>query len=217
MYRVITTPEDLRIFHSDSERHCKPLYGHFGWFAGQVLGRCLGLLEGDEWRSRRQIFEVPFRHSPAVARINATESAAKNFVESLHSLAVADSGLGVEGKGDRKPFTLHAVSAFMKFPFYLTGSVLYGELTRDEERELWDLAEKHMALLPYMVIGGPYRLKAVKWLHHSAYRKLREYTEGWHDCNERMVKRRRAKGIDVPVVAYWDEYQAGKMTQTEVS
>jgi hypothetical protein len=221
LYRVITTPEDLRIFHSDSEKHCKPLYGNFGWFVGQVLGRCIGLLEGDKWRHRRQIFEIPFRHALAIARIDVTEGAAKSFVESLPSLAAADGAvdnkLEAEENGDEKPFTLHAVSAFMKFPFYLTAGVLYGELTNEEERELWDLAEKHMALMPYMVIGGPYRLNAGKWLDPGAYRKLSEYTEGWRDCNERIVQRRRAQGINVPVVSYWDEYQAGEVTLTEVS
>jgi hypothetical protein len=219
--RVITTPEDLRIFHSDSEKHCKPLYGNFGWFAGQVLGRCLGLLEGNEWRDKRQIFEIPFRYTAVTAQIDVTEKAAKNFVDGLPSLVSTngadDKRINADERSDKKTFTLHAVSAFMKFPFYLTAHILYGELTKEEEQELWELAEKHMALLPFMVIGGPYRFKAGKWIDPGAYRKLREYTEGWRDCNERMVKRRRAQGIDVPVVSYWDEYQAGKFTLTDVS
>lgn len=224
-YSVITTPEDLKIFHSDSDKHGKPLYQNLGWFVGQVLGRCVGLLEGDEWRHRRQIFDPPFRHAASIARIGVTESAAKAFVESLPSLAAAadgatsDSKPGAEGekKGDDKePFTLHAVSAFMKFPFYLAAGVIYGDMTEEEERELWDLAQKHMALLPYFVIGGPYRLSAGRFVDRTAYRKLNEYLVGWRNCHERMVERRRAAGVSVPLLSYWDEYEAGQITLDEV-
>jgi gliotoxin/aspirochlorine/mycotoxins biosynthesis cytochrome P450 monooxygenase len=110
----------------------------------------------------------------------------------------------------------HAVSAFMKFPFFLTAGVVYGEMNEEEERELWDLAQKHMALLPYFVIGGPYRFSAGRLVDRTAYRKLNEYQVGWRDCHERMVARRRAAGVNVPLLSYWDEYEAGKITSDEV-
>ena len=181
----------------------------------------MGLLEGEEWRHRRQVFDPPFRHGASVARIANTGSAAKTFVESLHLLAATD-GLpnskptAEMKKGDKESFTLHAVSAFMKFPFYLTAGVIYGDLNEVEERELWDLAQKNMALLPYFVIGGPYRFSMGRWLHPAAYRKLEEYLVGWRDCHERMVQRRRAESIKVPLVDYWDEFEANNITLDEV-
>lgn len=220
LYSVITTPEDVRIFHSEPEKHCKPQDGNFGWFAGQLLGHCLGLLEGDEWKRQRQIFEPPLRHSAAIARIHITEASAKSFVESLSYSAPVKEAVDEKFETEefqQRTFTLHAISAFMKLPFYTTADLLYGELSKDEEKELWDLAEMHMAVLPYAVIGGPYRLKAGRWFDPGAYRKLKEYQDGWRDCNKRMVKKRRAQGINVAVVSYWDEYEAGKVTLTEVS
>ena len=221
LYRVITTPEDLKIFHSDSEKHTKPHNMNFGWFLGQVLGRAVGLLEGDEWRHRRQVFDPPFKHGASVARIDITEGAAKQFIENLPSLATADGAvdnkLDADEKEDKKSFTLHAVSAFTKFPFYLTAAVIYGEMSDEEEKQLWDLAQKHMALLPYFVIGGPYRFSAGRWVHPAAYRKLNEYVDGWREYNERIVRIRRAQGISVPLLSYWDEYEAGNVTLEEVS
>ncbi|KAL9086202.1 MAG: hypothetical protein Q9165_007267 [Trypethelium subeluteriae] len=218
---VITTPEDLKVFHSDSDKHGKPLWQNMGWFVGQVLGRCVGLLEGEEWRHRRQIFDPPFRHSASIARIADTESAAKTYMEKLPTLAVTDTAANSKTvpepkeKGDEF-FTLHAVSGFMKFPFYLTASVIYGDLTEQEERELWNLAQKHMALTPYLVIGGPYRFSKGRWVHPAAFRKLQEYLTGWHECHKRMVQRRRAEGIKVPLLDYWAEWEAGNMTQEEL-
>ncbi|OCK77280.1 cytochrome P450 [Lepidopterella palustris CBS 459.81] len=214
---VITTPEHLKIFHSDSEKHGKPRWQNLGWFVGQVLGRCVGLLEGEEWKHRRQVFDPPFRHGAAIARIADTETAAKAFVNELPLLKTANGeskaqNITEKEKQSSESFTLHAVSAFMKFPFFLTAGVVYGEMDAQEKQELWNLAEKHMALLPYFVIGGPYRFAQGRWVHPSAYRKLRGYQAGWKDCHERMVQRRRSRGIRVPLVEYWEEYEAGHIT-----
>ncbi|KAK4200401.1 cytochrome P450 [Triangularia verruculosa] len=217
---VITTPEDLKVFHSDSDKHGKPRFQNLGWFVGQVLGRCVGLLEGEEWKHRRTVFEPPFRHAASIARMDITESEAKKFVLNLGQLAAAEEvadDIGVKSSEiTPSKFTLHAVSAFMKFPFYLTAGVVYGEMSEAEEVELWDLAQKHMALLPYFVIGGPYRVAAGRYVDRKAFRKLDEFVNGWRECHERMVATRRAKGIRVPLVEYWEEYEAGKITLDEL-
>lgn len=158
------------------------------------------------------MFDPPFRHGAAIARIADTDAAAKTFVENLSTSADAAKG---EEK-ERDSITLHAVSAFMKFPFYLTASVVYGEMTVDEEKELWQLAQDHMALLPYFVIGGPYRFAKGRFVHPSAYRKLREYQQGWKDCHARMVERRRDQGVRVPLIEYWEEYEKGAIGEEDV-
>jgi cytochrome P450 len=209
---VITTPEHLRVFHSDSEKHGKPRWQNLGWFVGQVLGRCVGLLEGAEWKAQRAVFDPPFRHAATIARIAETESAAKDFVDKLSLSGSAANG--VEKSEDS--FTLDAVSAFMKFPFYLTAGVIYSELSADEERELWSLAQMHMALLPYFVIGGPYRFAQGRFVHPSAFRKLRAYQHAWKEYHVRMVERRREQGVRVPLIEYWEEFEKGAIAEEDV-
>lgn len=207
---VITTPENLRAFYLDGEKHGK--HSNLGWFLDQILGRCIGFLEGDEWKQKRQIFYPPFSYDATANRIGATEGSARKFVEelpSLHPKAVQEA----DGK---KRVCFDIINGFRKFPLYLTASVLYGAMTDTEKADLWALAEKRLALWPYAVIGGPYRFSWGHWIDRTGFDLLKDFSTEWRRYNERLVLARRARGFKTPLTSFWDSYEAGEVTLENV-
>ncbi|KAB8228304.1 cytochrome P450 [Aspergillus alliaceus] len=207
---VITTPENLRAFYLDGEKHGK--HSNLGCFLDQILGRCIGFLEGDGWKQKRQIFYPPFSYDATANRIGATEGSARKFVDelpSLHPKAAQDD----DGK---KRVSFDIINGFRKFPLYLTASVLYGAMTDTEKADLWALAEKRLALWPYAVIGGPYRFSWGHWIDRTGFDLLKDFSSEWRKYNERLVLARRARGIKTPLTLFWDSYEAGEVTLENV-
>ena len=189
---------------------------NLGWFVGELLGQAVGLLYGKDWRRLRKIFDPAFTRSAAVARIDVVDRAARKYVEGLHLLA--DKTLGSPGGKDEESFSLPVLKAFTKFPYFLTASTIYGPMTEVEERDLWDVTEKRIALNQYWISGGPYRFEwLAKWCDPGAVQRLREFNMEWHDYNARMVQVRRARGETAPIISYWEEYEKGNMAAVEVS
>lgn len=188
-----------------------------GWFLGELLGQCMGLLSGKDWKRVRQIFNPPFTHTAAVTQIDTIERTASKYVEGLPLLAEKNA-VDISEKNDDKPFKLPVLKAFTKFPYFLTAAAIYGPMTETEERDLWDVTEKRLALNPYMFGGGPYRSETVAgWFDRNAVTRLRDYNREWREYNVRMVQVRRARGEKTPIISFWGEYEAGNMSLDEVS
>lgn len=186
--------------------------GNFGWFFDKVLGRCVGLLSLDEWKNMRRVVDPSFTHGASVKRISVTESDARTFVENLHTI----SNEGTEIAKTKGRFTVPAMAAFMKFPFIFTAEVVYGNMTEAEKEELWAIAEKRQALLPYFFKGSFYRTSYLKWFDRPAYNQLQEFLDSWAEFNTRMARSRREQGLPLPIVTYWDEYLKGNITLEQV-
>lgn len=216
IYSVITTPQDLKHFSSDASDHPKTPNVNLGWFAGELLGRAMGLLYGPDWRRLRKIFDPAFTHSAAITRIEDIDQAAKKYVEGLH--VVADKSLAEPGEKYYGSFSLPVLKAFTKFPYFLTARAIYGPMTEAEEHDLWSLTEKRMALNQFWIIGGPYRFETGANLYNrDAVRQLRGFSKEWHEYNARMVEVRRGQGETPPIVTYWEEVERGNMAMIEVS
>jgi hypothetical protein len=176
----------------------------------------MGLLYGPDWRRLRKIFDPAFTHSAAVARVDGVDDAARHYVKSLPRLAHEATAQGDAKEG--KSFSLPVLQAFAKFPYFQTAAAIYGRMTEEEERDLWVVTEKRVALNQYWIGGGRYRVKVVANLFgRGAVQRLREFNREWLDYNARMVQVRRARGDKAPVITYWEEYEKGNMSMLEVS
>ncbi|CRL17417.1 Cytochrome P450 [Penicillium camemberti] len=212
---VITTPEDLKYFAADSSNHGKPPNSNMGWFLGELLGQCMGLLGGQDWTRVRRIFNPPFTHTAAVNQIEVIENAARRYVEELPLTTGNSQTTSTEKTG--RSFTIPVVKTFTKFPYFLTAQSIYGPMTEKEEQMLWTVTESRLSLNPYMFGGGPYRFeRGAKGFDSAAVQKLREYNREWHDFNAGMMKVRRARGERTAIVSYWEEYENGNLTLEEL-
>ncbi|KAI1194822.1 cytochrome P450 monooxygenase GliC2 [Nemania serpens] len=208
---VITTPQDYKHFSSDAGNHGKPRNMNLGWFVGQVLGQCLGFQNGEDWVRVKAMFNPPFTHSAAVARISMVNSAAESYVKQLPKLAVTSD------KSVANSFTVSVEEAFTKFPYFVTAKVIYGTMTKSEEDDLWHLTEKRIALNPYLFGGGPYRSAiASRIFDRDAVSELTAFNSEWQKYNAQMAQKRRTWREKPPIVTYWEEYEKGNMTLAEL-
>ncbi|UKZ72378.1 hypothetical protein TrVFT333_000007 [Trichoderma virens FT-333] len=69
---VLTSPDNLRDFFHDSDKHRKAPNNNSGWLIGEVLGSCLGLVSGSRWVNMRIPWEHPFSLPQAKSGSSAT-------------------------------------------------------------------------------------------------------------------------------------------------
>ncbi|KAK3988694.1 cholesterol 24-hydroxylase [Cladorrhinum sp. PSN332] len=209
---VITTPEDFKKFALDANDHGKPVNMNLGWYLGQLLSQCMGVLKGQDWVRLRKVFDPTFTHAAAVAQIDVIDAAARKYVQELPKYAPT-----TKNEKQSSSFSLKVTEAFSKLPYFLTARTMYGPMTEREENELWRITENRSSLSIYFLSGGPYRAKTTAHLFDSgAVRKLREYQADWEVYNTRLVQDRRARGERPPIIKYWEEVEAGNVTLTEL-
>lgn len=204
LFRVITLPEDVRNFYSDSDAHFKAASGNGGWLFHQLLGSCLGLVNGLRWRNLRREFEPSFTYSVIAKRKGALREMASAFIKDL----------GCTTAGER--VMVHVSNTFMAFPFFCTAEILYGPMTSAEKAELWNLGELRLPLMRYILKGGIYRTWFMRWICPGVTSQLGSYRSHWLAFNERMASTRKHFSSEMKVVKTWLEVQSDTVSQAEV-
>ena len=167
----------------------------------------MGLINGDKWRKTRRTFEPAFTHSAVSARISDTFDDAKLFVNSLFPSTVKDKEDSSSTGNGGEHFVLHAASSFAKFPFFFTAEIIYGRLSDAEKAELWELGQLRIALLRFILKGGPYLFGAVRLYDHAASKELSQFQEKWAAFNRSLAASRARNTPVPPIVSYWAEYE----------
>ncbi|KAF2501669.1 cytochrome P450 [Lophium mytilinum] len=199
---VITTPEDVRAFHSDSDQHEKSPSSNGGWFFHQLLGDCMGLINGSRWKSVRGEFQHAFTHRAVMNMSSSISQYACDYVNDICSKS-------------SDPMTVHAASALAEFPFFCTAEAVYGPLSGGEKDELWALGQRNLALMRYVLAGGIYRFAICRLFCTSAAKELDAFRRDWSAFNERIYQTRRTSSSTVLIVSIWRLVKDGTMKECE--
>src|SRR4051812_46447191 len=70
---VLTRPEHIQAVFKASNKHFKAVDNNSGYFLSQILGKCVGLISRDEWRTVRAITEKPFLRSTSTSYVSIVE------------------------------------------------------------------------------------------------------------------------------------------------
>ncbi|KAL5356679.1 cytochrome P450 [Aspergillus floccosus] len=173
---VLQTPEDIKIVFRDSDRHSKAVNNDSGYLMGQVLGQCLGLISGSDWRSLRGVCEAAFTHSKATNYLDLIYSRVNDYLQQCSSL---------------RHGTLDPVEDFKFLPFLIIGDILYGRMTREMEDELRQMAPLRERLFQFVIKGGLARYTWSRYLPTKANRALREFRSRWVAFNQAAYRRAR--------------------------
>ncbi|KAF2869630.1 cytochrome P450 [Massariosphaeria phaeospora] len=200
---VITRPEDVRTFYSDSSHHEKAKSSNAGWLFDNILGDCMGLINGKRWDRIHSEFLPSFKYQSIAERISQEQDLALEFVSRLSKQITEDSN--VVHSGD-----------FARYPFFVTADVIYGPMTDSEKERLWAIAQQSLGLMGYVLVGGIYRFRIARWLRRSMYTGLAKFQEQWKLFNLEMYESRVNSKVQPPIVSAWAPTLSGEISQNEV-
>ena len=165
----------------------------------KVLGQCVGLISGNEWRSVRMAVEHAFLRKNALAHIPIIWRQTESYFGTLHREGKLNKGL-IEPAADLK-----------MLPFWVVAEVVYGDLSPEMIRELIELAPLREQLFRYVIEGGLARFSWSKHLPTKANRSLAGFQVRWKAFNDLAYKRAVALGTNAPIVNMYEAVHGGHM------
>jgi cytochrome P450 len=96
--------------------HLKANANDSGHYMYQLLGICLGLVSGVEWRSLRKATEAPFTRTATITYIQTVLDHAKQHITSL-------------SETEPHQWQLRPYADLRIYPFLALADLLYGQLT----------------------------------------------------------------------------------------
>lgn len=98
-------------------------------------------------------------------------------------------------------------------PFWIIADVIYGELSRDFERTLSELAPLREAVFRNVISGGLSRFSWSQYLPTEANKDLNKFKAKWSKFNRDARDRALRLGTRPPVADLFDAIAAGQITQ----
>lgn len=176
----------------------------------QLLGRCLGLVNGPAWKGLRAGFGPAFTHACVASAFAHVDDQARAYVEDMpkqpNTTLGADQSLAAG--------VAEAVSAF---PFFCTAEHLYGPLSPDEKAKLWYIGQMNLTLMGHVLAGGSTRFSFAPYLNRELGRKLKRFRWEWSRFNSHVYKTRRHTAPPPAFVTTWHAVEVGELQEEEVS
>ncbi|KAL4913029.1 cytochrome P450 [Aspergillus aurantiobrunneus] len=199
---VLQKAEHVKLVFRDSDRHSKAVNNDSGYLMGEVLGKCLGLISGTQWRALRRVSDPAFRHSTAINYLHLIHRRVKSYLDSCVSL---HTGL------------LDPVEDFKFLPFFIIGDILYGEMTSDMEAALRAMAPVRERLFQLVIGGGLSRYWWSQYLPTEANHVLGEFQAQWIPFNQAAYRRaRELNATETPVYQLFTAVEHGDITEDNV-
>ncbi|KAH8723135.1 cytochrome p450 monooxygenase GliC [Phaeosphaeriaceae sp. PMI808] len=186
---VLTKPEHIQDVFKDSDRHLKAKNNDSGYYLGELLGKCVGLVSGNEWKQLRAVCEIPFVRSKSATYVELIEKRTKRHFDEL----VKTSSLSKS--------VIDAAQDLKMLPFWIVAEILYGGLTYEMEQQLGELAPDRERLFKYFLKGGLTRFAWSKYLPSTANRDLADFKTRWMAFNRQA---RTQAPPSSPITSYYN-------------
>lgn len=184
--------------------HTKAFNNDDGWLMGQLLGKCVGLVSGVEWRRVRASTSDWFTHGSAAEKtLRITELTRAHFA-CLRSKGRLDRGL------------INPAKDLKLLPFSVLTDYLYGDLTPGLQVQLRALIPLRESLFKRVIQGGLPRFAWSRYLPTRTNRALSEFMLKWTEFNDSVHKLCMSTERNVPIVRMYESLQAGHITKVHV-
>lgn len=170
----------------------------------QLLGRCVGLISGQDWRAVRAMAEVPFTRRNATEHIDLIEDWVKRHIAERWQYGLLSKGL------------LDPAEDLKMLPFWIVAEVFYGKLTFEQKQELKQLAVLREELFKFVIHGGLARFSFSRYLPTPANRKLAQFSLSWRNFNDRAYKRATSAYPTPPIVQMYKLCENGTITYDQL-
>ena len=204
MNSVLTQPEDVQAVFRDSDKHIKAFNNNSGWLMGQILGKCVGLINYGDWQTLRAVTEIPFLHQKIQAHIARIELHTEGHFDNLHMHGRLNQGL------------INPVNDLKMLPFWIIAEIIYGHLSPSAETMLKSLIPLRESLFRRMISGGLTRFWWSQYLPTNTNRELVEFKEKWSAFNDAAYQISTASGSDSPIVEMYEAVRSGKIDREQL-
>ncbi|KAI1120159.1 putative cytochrome P450 monooxygenase [Nemania abortiva] len=201
---VLTRPEHLQLVFKDSDKHLKAVNNNSGYLMGQLLGRCVGLISGQEWKTVRQGVEAPFLRKNAAGYVPLVEKHIRDHFDHLWKESNLKEGL------------LDPAKDLRLLPFWVVAEIFYGELSPEMRSELRDLVPLREKLFKDVIRGGIARFSFSRYLPTKTNRALHQFQRQWKGFNNRAYHSAVVSSTNAPIVHMYGLIQNGTMTADQV-
>lgn len=202
-YRVLTDPEDVKTVFKDSDLHCKGINNDAGWLMGELLGSCLGLTSGAQWRQVRAATGEAFTYHGAAASISRITAITREYLKDL-------SRHDRLAKGKLDP-----VKDLRMLSFWIVADDLYGDLTPDLRSQLQSLIPLREGLFDRVIRGGVTRFSWSRLLPTSTNRDLDQFQERWRRFNDTVYAKCQQTKDQTTMVSLYKAWHAGSITKEQ--
>lgn len=202
--RVLTKPEHIQEVFKDSDKHLKAKNNDSGYFLGQLLGRCVGLVSQDEWKQLRAVCEGPFVRSKSATYIDLMERRVERHFRELWEKSTLSQSV------------IDAAQDLKMLPFWIVADILYGGLTPAMEQQLGEMAPRREKLFQYFLRGGLTRYAWSRFLPTAANRELADFKTRWAAFNRRARDEVPGRSPGAPIAAYYAAVAAGAVDEESV-
>lgn len=170
----------------------------------QLLGICLGLISGQEWRSLRKATEAPFTRTATTTYVKAVLNHAKQHIASLC---------------DTKPekWQLKPYADLRVYPFFALADILYGTVSPELKARLLEIIPGRDSVFAHMMMGGVTRYAWAKYLPIKANREMRAFKQAWarwnDDAHAEALTKVDEKREPAPIVAMYEAVAKGNISR----
>ncbi|KAH8593316.1 cytochrome P450 monooxygenase GliC2 [Bisporella sp. PMI_857] len=210
---IITNPDDVRAFYHEATDHNKSHLGNLGWLISEMMAAGAGLINGQKWKTLRKTMDPMFSHKAAVQLLQDFDKSAASHVQKLFSFSQVVNSQKAQTK---EFFIINAAQALQRYPFFTTAEIFFGELSSEEEEDLWRLSKLYNSAFINVVKGGINRSRLTKFLGTTAWAQTTEYTREWNAFLQKMIQRTSQTRPDTPLNRMWVLAQKGEISELEV-
>jgi cytochrome P450 len=200
----LTQTHQLTIVFRDSDKHIKAAAINSGSYMNKLLGKCVGLISGEEWRRVRSAMELPFAHQATSNRAADIERQIVKHFQHLHT------------HGRLEEEVLHPAEDMKMLPFWVVCEMLYGRLPPPLLQELSDLTPLRERIFRYVIQGGLTRFTWSQWLPTVANAELRTFQRRWKAFNNAAHTHALEHYPSAPIVQMYDAIRSRRMTEDQL-
>ncbi|KAJ3566331.1 hypothetical protein NPX13_g7173 [Xylaria arbuscula] len=202
---VITRPEHVKAVFCDSDKHTKATSNNSGYLMSKILGSCLGLISGKQWRTVRASIKAPFEQQSMGDHVRLIRNhITRHFQETL-------------GDDLLRTGLLDPAEGLKMAPFWIVAEILYGDLDEEMVSDLEDIVPLRESLFIQIINGGLTRFSLSRFLPTAANKKRTAFQARWRAFNDRAYERAKESGrLTKPVVRMYEDTRKGLVTCEQV-
>ncbi|KAL1919657.1 uncharacterized protein VTP21DRAFT_1588 [Calcarisporiella thermophila] len=180
----------------------------FGAFFHRLLGDCVGVQHGEDWKRVRSIVDPHYTYKVANNFASEIISDVYEWIDKLPNNAS-------RSHSHEDILVADSMNIVKHLPFGMIAKTIYGQLTPDDQIRLRDMNEDHEKLVEIAFLGQWAKYSWYRWLPTEANRMMDKYLGSWEAFNIEMVK--RARKLDQPDAAstMYSSVESGKMRLVE--